>query len=65
MKEVYGKEYTGPPNPSDIKDHDNNTLIKRFASDDDFEDENNSDQMLFPQGLPVEKIKCGSQRLSL
>ena len=65
MKEVYGKEHRGPPKPSDIKDRDNNTMKKRSASDDDSKDEKNHDPNIIPQGLLVENLKCGSQRLSL
>ena len=57
MKEVYGKEYTGPPKPSDIKDRDNNTMKKRSASDDDSEDEKNHDPNAIPTGFTSKETK--------
>ena len=57
MKEVYGKEYTGPPKPSDIKDRDNNTMKKRSASDDDSEDEKNRDPNAIPTGFTSREAK--------
>ena len=58
MKEVYGKEYTGPPKPEyNIKDRDNNTMKKRFASDDGFEDEKNPDPNAIPIGFTSREAK--------
>ena len=51
MKEVYGKEYTGPPKPSDIKDRDNNTMKKISTSDYDSKDEKNHDPNAIPTGF--------------
>ena len=65
MKDFYGKEYIGPSKPSDIKDRDNNTMKKDLLVMMILRMKRIMIQMLFPQGLLVEKLKCGSQRLSL
>lgn len=57
MKEVYGKEYTGPPKPSDFKDRDNNTMKKRSASDDESEDEKSRDPNAIPTGFTSREAK--------
>ncbi|GLJ47747.1 hypothetical protein SUGI_1008460 [Cryptomeria japonica] len=58
MKEVYGKEYTGPPKPSDLKDRDNGTVKKRTASDNESdEDEKNRDPNAIPTGFTSREAK--------
>ncbi|KAH9298924.1 hypothetical protein KI387_030606, partial [Taxus chinensis] len=58
MKEVYGKEYTGPPKPPDLKDRDNSTVKKRPASDDESdEDEKNRDPNAIPTGFTSREAK--------
>ena len=57
MKDFYGKEYTGPPKPSDIKYRDNNTMKKISTSDDNSEDEKNRDPNAIPMGFTSREAK--------
>eukprot|EP01018_Ginkgo_biloba_P035443 Gb_06444 [translate_table: standard] len=57
MKEVYGKEYTGPPKPSNLKDHDNSTVKKRTSDDESDEDEKTRDPNAIPTGFTSREAK--------